>query len=130
MNGYIVVIALIVGVALGHNYGNREVIELKQKLEQLDAEAVKTQEGWELSNEELVKQHNHTTAVLRSRIKRLLQDASNKSTTTTSAGTPNATSCECTSGREVVDIEGCVLDAAQVLEFQQWVRNVGLPIQP
>lgn len=113
----------------GYQKGTTELKVLKDRLDIANNQAKEAQHGWELSTEELVKQHNRNDAALRERIKRLLHTKGSDSTTSISARASDERAKQCTIGEEAVDVEGCLVDTMLLMEFQQWVKDKNFPIQ-
>jgi len=128
---------LVITVALGLTYfkgynsaaekyiAEKEIIVAQ--LNVLESKAKEDKQRWEKENDEATKKHNTDVAVLRNRIKRLLLPMPTQIPTTTptnSTEAPNGTTSEWpTSG---LSAEGCLLDALQVMEWQQWATQKGI----
>jgi len=115
----------------GYNSAAEKYIAEKEviiaQLNALQQKAIEDKKRWEKDNEESTKKHNADVAVLRNRIKWLLQPVPSKVSTpatTNSAEAPNDSSGEW--GSSGFSLEGCALDALQVIEWQQWARDKGI----
>ncbi len=125
------VFALTTAYFVGYNKAAEKYIAEKEvivaQLNVLQKKATEDKQRWEKENEEATKKHSTDVAILRNRIKRLLLPVSSQVPTAT------ITNCSCTSNGSPSEwsssgfsLEGCALDALQVIEWQQWARDKGI----